>query len=112
MKRALITIVILVLTYSAYSQTIQPVSADSLPTFNGKVTDLAYVQNVENHYKGANYFVGASFGYDVKPIAYLGDLYYICFDRKKGWIVFAVFMPKYQMWHINSKFVHLLTLKK
>jgi len=112
MKKALITFAIVLFSISAYSQTIMPVSADSLPKFTGKVTDLAYVQNVTNYYKGINFLKNPTFGFTIEQISYLGDLYYICYDKKYGWIVFAVFMPKYSMWHINSKFVHLLTFNK
>lgn len=115
MKKFLITtIAALAISVSAYSQksvTIKPVSADSIPTFTKKASDLPYVQNVQVYHGGKDLLKQPSFGFTIDVIPYVGDVYYIAYDKKIGFITFAVFMPKYSLWHINEKFVHLLKFK-
>lgn len=110
MKKFLITtIAALAISLSAYSQTLN-LETKKLPEFTQKADELPYVQNSKTYFSG---FKSANFKYIERSIILADCTYYLCYDNNsKTWIVFAVYLRKYNLWHINTKFVHLLIFEK
>lgn len=104
--KALFTILFLLISVLAFTQTVNP-EENQLPNFTQKADELPYVENSKTFYSG---FKSAKFKYLKCPV-YLADcIYYVCYDNNsKKWIVFAVYLRKYELWHINTKFIHLLS---
>ena len=105
MKKLLILIMIFFSTH-VFGQTVNP-ETKQLPKFTQDVTALQYVENSQVYHAG---FTSAKFLFVEQFIFMDESIYYVCYDKNsQKWIVFAVYLRKYNLWHINTKFIHLLT---
>jgi len=105
MKKLLLAFLLL-FSITVFSQTVNP-ETKSLPVFKEDINSLNYVENSDTHHAG---FKSAKFLFLEKYVFIDETVYYVCYDKNsKKWIVFAVFLRKYNLWHINRKFLYLLT---
>lgn len=106
MKKLFIIIAIVSMAYSGFSQTLM-LEEKALPAFKD-------IDNI-HHYKVANLkalplgFTDTKFKYLTIPYPFKNCTYYLCYDNQSAsWICFAIHLKNDSIWHINSKFIHLL----
>lgn len=104
MKKLILSFLLL-FSVNIFGQVVNP-ETKKLPEFNQSPSSLPYVENSTMYHNG---FKSADFLFLEKYVFLDDTVYYICYDNNnKKWVVFAVFLHKYNLWHINKKFIHLL----